>query len=346
MSASIPIALVGMSGVMQDAHIPNLLEMNFSPQPPFTIAAICDRDPALAIGVSDALRVERMTFEAICADSRIPAVLIATPPNTHLALLEQALRAGKHVFMEKPLAFSISEAERMAELAREAKTVVRLGYMFRHHADAQQANRRLRDGAIGTPLTCINTVQSSLDPVWPRRFPTPEKEFRWGAPDPEDPDKLSFDMWSDNSVHYLNVMQWWFGPVEAVFAHWRAAGSMMMLRYKSGVHATHVFSPVKLVERRDFTVFGTEGMMEVTLHYPFQRNIMGRYMELSTNDRLQKEAARDHSDMYRNELVAFAEAIRKNDVAHQAEDFSMGAHDMKTVKAAHRSDKSGKEEAV
>lgn len=336
-----------MSGVMQEAHIPNLLNLQFEASPLFRIACICDRDAQLASSISSAIRVDQMDMDAICKDASIEAVLIATPPNTHLALFEQALAAGKHIFIEKPLTFSISEARRLAELARGAKSVVRVGYMFRHHRDALLTTKRLREGVVGTPMTCTNIVISSLDPVWPRRFQTPPRQgFVWGDPDPEDPDRLSFNMWSDNSVHYLNLMQWWFGKVEAVFGHWRKDGPVMVLRYKSGVLATHVFGPVKLFERRDFTILGSEGMIDLTLHYPFQRNIMGRYAELRGEDRTLKEPMRDHSDMYREELVAFARSIVANETGDPEGVFDMGLHDIITVKAAHRSARSGREEMV
>ena len=343
----VTIALVGMSGVMQDAHIPNLLDLQFEQDPLFQIAAICDRDPVLSKSIASALRVDEMDMDAVCADPRIEAVLIATPPPTHLRLFRQALAAGKHIFIEKPLTFSISEARELAELARNAKSTVQVGYMFRHHRDALLTKKRLQEGAVGTVLSCTNIVIASIDPVWPRRFPTPPREgLEWGAPDPEDPDKLSFNMWSDNSVHYLNLMQWWFGPVEAVYGQWRQNGPMMMLRYKSGVLATHVFGPAKLFERRDFAIMGSEGMIDVTLHYPFQRNIMGRYAELRADDRTMKLPMRDHSDMYREELIAFARAINAGQTGDPEGTFEMGVHDMLTVKAAHRSSRSGREEFI
>ena len=343
----VSLALVGMSRVMQHAHIHNLRDLAFDPEPLFRIACVGDKNESHAKTVADALGVEPMTFEAICADSSIQAVLIATPPHTHLELFEKAVAAGKHIFIEKPLTFSISEARRMAELAQAARTVVRVGYMFRHHTDAKLAKERIESGAIGKPLTCLNLVIPPRDNVWPAHFAPPARETGlFGEDDPDDPDRLSNNIWSDNSVHYLNVMQWWFGPVEAVFAHYRQNGPLMMLRYKSGVVATHVFSPLRIVERRDFTVFGSEGMIEVRLHYPLLSNSMGFYHELRADDRMEKSAQRDHSDMYREELVAFASAIQNTETGDPQGLFASGVRDLLTVKAAHRSAKSGKEEAV
>ena len=344
----ISMALVGMSGVMQDAHIPNLLDLGFEREPLFRIAGVCDRDAGLVDSVGAALRAAVFhSMETVCASPEVEAVLIATPPDTHLALFEQAVCAGKHVFIEKPLTFSIREAWRMAALARDAATVVRIGYMFRHHRDAILTKKRIDEGAIGEPRTCVNLVVPPSTPVWPRRFPTPPKQRGgWNEADPENEDQLGLDMWSDNSVHYLNLMQWWFGPVESVYATWRREGPMMMLRYASGVLATHVFSPIRLSERRDFTIIGTEGAIDVRLHYPMQRNTIGHYAETRRGDLARKEMEGDHSDMYRDELVAFGKAIVAGETGDPERSFEMGARDLMTVKAAHRSSKSGREERV
>ena len=57
------------------------------------------------------------SFEEVLDDPIVDAVSIATPPSTHYALVKQALEAGKHVLVEKPLATNVADAESLVELA-------------------------------------------------------------------------------------------------------------------------------------------------------------------------------------------------------------------------------------
>lgn len=60
----------------------------------------------------------------------IPAVAIATPASTHAALAKEALLAQKHVFVEKPLAFTKAEAEELVDLARKAGKILMVGHLL------------------------------------------------------------------------------------------------------------------------------------------------------------------------------------------------------------------------
>jgi predicted dehydrogenase len=79
----------------------------------------------------------------------IDAVVIATPPRSHAALALQALRAGKHVLVEKPLATSVAEARLLiAEAARE-RQVLMVGHTFEFNAAVRELRRRLDRGELG-----------------------------------------------------------------------------------------------------------------------------------------------------------------------------------------------------
>ncbi|MEX0815882.1 MAG: Gfo/Idh/MocA family oxidoreductase [Gaiellales bacterium] len=88
---------------------------------PETLAAVSRRYPAIATTTS---------FDDVLADPRTDAVAIATPVSSHYELAAAALRAGKHVFVEKPLAASAEEALRLIELAEEHDLVIMPGHTF------------------------------------------------------------------------------------------------------------------------------------------------------------------------------------------------------------------------
>jgi predicted dehydrogenase len=69
-------------------------------------------------------------IEQVIQDSLIDAVVIATPVDTHFDLAMQALEAGKHILVEKPLARSVEEVERIGKKVREKNLVAMVGHTF------------------------------------------------------------------------------------------------------------------------------------------------------------------------------------------------------------------------
>jgi predicted dehydrogenase len=94
------------------------------------------------LGVSDDL-------ETLLADSSLDAVAIATPVTTHAAIAERALGAGKHCFVEKPLALRTSDAERVAAAAAERDLVLMVGHLLEYHPALAALAGLVADGDLG-----------------------------------------------------------------------------------------------------------------------------------------------------------------------------------------------------
>jgi predicted dehydrogenase len=86
------------------------------------------------------------SFEKVLSDPKVEAVSIATPPRTHHKLVKQALEAGKHVLVEKPLAMRTADAEEVAELADREGLVLMPGHTFLYSAAVNKV-RELIDAA-------------------------------------------------------------------------------------------------------------------------------------------------------------------------------------------------------
>jgi predicted dehydrogenase len=80
----------------------------------------------------------------------IDALLIATPDHTHAVIAMEAIRRGKHVYVEKPLAHSIGEIRALSAAAKEHKVVTQLGNQGHSYDSCAQCVEWIRDGAIGT----------------------------------------------------------------------------------------------------------------------------------------------------------------------------------------------------
>jgi predicted dehydrogenase len=129
---------------------PNLAR-NLAERSEFQLQALCDRDPArlgpLAGRYPDALALGDLE-EVLCDDS-IEAVVVATPPKTHHAIVKQVLEAGKHVLVEKPLATRLSDAQELADIAEDSELVLMPGHTFIYSPAVNAVRDLIQDGTVG-----------------------------------------------------------------------------------------------------------------------------------------------------------------------------------------------------
>jgi len=117
------------------------------------IIALCDVDEAYAAPTFKkypAAKVFKDFRVMLDKHKDIDAVVIATPDHTHAAITMAAMRAGKHVYCQKPLTHTIQEAREVARVARETKVVTQMGNQGRSGAGARLIEAWMREGAIGT----------------------------------------------------------------------------------------------------------------------------------------------------------------------------------------------------
>ena len=88
-------------------------------------------------------------WQKIIDDPKIDAITVATPNNTHLKIVNSAIRAGKHVFCEKPVGRTPTETQKMAELSDQAGVISGVGYNYRWAPMVQYAHQLIREGRLG-----------------------------------------------------------------------------------------------------------------------------------------------------------------------------------------------------
>ncbi|MHA1570631.1 MAG: Gfo/Idh/MocA family oxidoreductase, partial [Alphaproteobacteria bacterium] len=113
------------------------------------LAAISDADPTTAQTIAGHNGVQARALDAILADATIPAVVIATPANTHAALAQSAMAAGKHVFLEKPMALSVADAEALAATARDNGRILMIGHLLQYHPGFIRLRQLVSEGVLG-----------------------------------------------------------------------------------------------------------------------------------------------------------------------------------------------------
>lgn len=141
----IPVAVVGCG-----YWGPNLIR-NFSACPATRIEAICDKDAERLRKIHPLYpQAEIVTdFREILADPRVEALSIATPVGSHFALASAALKAGKHVLIEKPLAATTREAETLIELAERAGRVLMVDHTYIYSAPVIKMKQLIDEGHLG-----------------------------------------------------------------------------------------------------------------------------------------------------------------------------------------------------
>ena len=97
-------------------------------------------------------------------DSEVDAVVIATPTTTHFDLAAGALRAGKHVLVEKPLADSLEKSIELDAIAREVDRVLMVGHIFVYNAAAQLAKQYITNNELGR-IYYLSMVRTNLGPI-------------------------------------------------------------------------------------------------------------------------------------------------------------------------------------
>ncbi|HTO09010.1 MAG TPA: Gfo/Idh/MocA family oxidoreductase [Myxococcota bacterium] len=117
------------------------------------VLAVAARDPAKARAFAAKHGIPRVhdSYEALLADPELDAIYNPLPNGLHCEWTIRALRAGKHVLCEKPIASNAAQAQQMADVARETGRVLVEAFHWRYHPLAQRVKQLLADGAIGAP---------------------------------------------------------------------------------------------------------------------------------------------------------------------------------------------------
>jgi len=162
------VAVIGCGRVARSHHLPILRRL-----PGVTVRALADTDP-------DRLEALRSSFgvEHAFSDSRraiehpdIDVVAVCVPVQQHAEMALHALAHNKHLYVEKPMAFTLEECDRMMEAERSSGTRCTVGFNMRSHRLVRRLRELLRQGIIGAPelvqttyTTCI--AKRGAPPAW------------------------------------------------------------------------------------------------------------------------------------------------------------------------------------
>lgn len=180
-SDKLSLAMVGVGG-MGATHIRNLKETEH-------FAAFCDVDDRQAKKTFDEFpnvpRFKDFRKMLDSAANTFDAVVVGTPDHTHTVIALAAMKAGKHVFVQKPLTHNIAEARALLEASKKYKVVTQMG----NQGASMNCNRTLAEWIQSGVIGEVRRVHCWTNrPVWPQGVPTPV------APETP-PREVDWDLW-------------------------------------------------------------------------------------------------------------------------------------------------------
>ncbi|TRZ49994.1 oxidoreductase [bacterium] len=211
------------------------------------LKAVCDADRKIQSQMRkdypDVSYTDR--FDGLLNDPSLTAVVIATPAATHFALTIQALEAGKHVFVEKPLAVTYDEGRQSVAKAHAAQKILFVGHILHYHQGVVKLKEMIADGKIGR-LQYIYSRRLSLGKI--RR----EENILWSFA-PHDISLILSIVGEDPS--YVDA-------VGSNFLHASIADvTMTNLKFPSGIGA-HIFvSWLNPFKEQRLVAVGSQGML-------------------------------------------------------------------------------------
>jgi predicted dehydrogenase len=170
-SSLVRIALVGCGSLGRQVHLPILAAL-----PGTRLVAVADAD-ARALESAERVASSAARFndyrELLTRDD-VDAVVVALPTALHASVGIDVLAAGKHLYLEKPIAATLSDAERLVECWRTSGRVAVMGFNYRFHPLYQRLRTMISDGAIGSIVAMRSVFAAPTDslPAWKARRDT------------------------------------------------------------------------------------------------------------------------------------------------------------------------------
>ncbi len=248
----IKLGIIGCGRVSETRHLPalrNVCEVEV------VAAADLDSDRLNALSGRFGIRKRYRDFADLVTDPEIEAVAVCVPARFHVQVALAALERDKHLFIEKPLALTLADADVLAERAARSRRRIMVGFNLRWHRLVRRARDELRQGVLG-PVQFMRTILTSYHetlPDWRAR-----RESGGG---------VLFEL----AVHHFDLWRYLLGSeVDEIFAvaqsgQWDDEAAVVTARMTNGVVVSSVFSE-RTSESHDLEFFGKGGQLRVSCY--------------------------------------------------------------------------------
>lgn len=175
--------------------------------PETQLVAVCSRraDRALAAALDHGVPTHTTDFRELIQDPEVEAVIVATPPHLHHAMVLAALEAGKHVLCEKPLARNLAEARDLVRIVERVGVVAMVNHQLRFLPLRARIKQLIDSDFLGEPhAATVVAHRSSLNDPYDRPFGWLMEQEKAGG------------ILGATGPHHIDALRWWFGEVKSV----------------------------------------------------------------------------------------------------------------------------------
>jgi len=201
---TVKLGIIGL-GYIGQTHLRHSLELANA-----QVSAVADLSKkALSKAKKAGVKKTFTKYEHLLKDPEIDAVIIGLPTHLHLRCAKEAAEAGKHIFLEKPIARNIEEAKEIVTAAQRNSVKLMMGYPLRFNQDFSTLRERVTDGTLGD-VEVAHATYIGAGPFFHRAeghapVPVPEwwfnKELTGGG------------ALMDVGSHMINLLRWYFGEI-------------------------------------------------------------------------------------------------------------------------------------
>jgi predicted dehydrogenase len=238
------------------------------------------------------------SYEEILADPSIEAIVNTTPNNVHLETARAAAEAGKHVFLDKPIANTVADGRAIAEACAGAGVVLALGYQRRRESHFRWIRAEIDAGRFG------RLVQAECNISRDRLGQFDLSSWRYTA------EGMPGGVMLQIGIHYVDVLEYLLGPAKSVSA--RLAQLVlpgdnpdvanMLLEHESGALSNLTASYASASEFYMMNVYGKEA----SAFY----DLFSGLRHLKRGEKATRAIAAERNDTIREELEEFARCVR------------------------------------
>jgi predicted dehydrogenase len=238
------------------------------------------------------------SYETILKDRSVEAIINTTPNDAHLETTRAAAEASKHVFLDKPIANTVSEGRKIAEVCRKAKVVLALGYQRRRESHFRWVRQRIDAGEFGKLVNAeANISRDRLGQI-------DLKSWRYTAAG------MPGGVMLQIGIHYTDVLEYLLGPVKAVsgrLAQLVLPGdnpdvASLVLEHESGALSTLNASYASASEYYLMNLYGKEATAYYDMHQGLRM--------LKRGNKSASQVVCPKNDTFVEELEEFASAAR------------------------------------
>jgi len=268
------------------------------------------------------------SYEDILKDTSIEAIVNTTPNNVHLETTRQAAEAGKHVFLDKPIANTVADGMAIAQVCEKAGVVLALGYQRRREKHFRWIKSEIDAGRFG------KLVQAECNISRDRLGQFDLTSWRYTA------EGMPGGVMLQIGIHYIDVLEYLIGPIKrvsAMLAQLVLPGdnpdvANMILEHENGALSNLTASYASASEYYMMNIYGKEA----TAHY----DMFGGLRHLKRGEKTAKPVTVDKNDTIREELDEFAACVRNGGTPETGGVWA--SRNLAVIKAGLRSVKEGR----